>query len=69
MGGLLRGIGFPFGVTISSGESCNGDWRSLAVPSVKNVPVAGTDGKNEMNVPERVYGLYVLTVRKPMVFS
>ena len=31
LGGLLCGIGFTLGVTISTDESCDGDWGSLAV--------------------------------------
>ena len=27
-----------------------------------------TEGKNAMNLPDRVYGLYLLTVRTQMVF-
>ena len=32
LGGLLRVVVFPLGVKISSYESCDGDWGSLAVP-------------------------------------
>ena len=32
LGGLLNGLGLPLGVTLSSGESCDGDEGSLAVP-------------------------------------
>ena len=42
LGELLRGVGFPLGVTIFTGESCDGDRGSL-VPQV-NVYGAGTSG-------------------------
>ena len=38
---MLRGVGFPLGVTISDDESCNGDQGSLADPKV-NICGAGT---------------------------
>ena len=32
LGGLLRGVGLPLGVTLSADESCGVEWGSLAVP-------------------------------------
>ena len=32
LGGLLRGLGIPLGVTLYDDESCNGDGGSLALP-------------------------------------
>ena len=61
---MLCGAGFTLGVTLYADESCDGDGESL----VSKVNILGA-GINSMNVPERVYGIYVLTVRNPMVFS
>ena len=36
LGGLLRGLGFPLGVTLFSDQSCDGDGGSLVFP-YKNV--------------------------------
>ena len=67
MGELLRGVGLNLGVKISTDESCDGDEVSL----VKLVKIAKwlMEGTNGMNVTEMVYGMYVLTLHKPMVFS
>ena len=32
LGGFLRGLGFPLGITVSADESYDGDQGSLAVP-------------------------------------
>ena len=32
LGGLLHGVGFPLGVTLSDDDSCDGDGGSLSVP-------------------------------------
>ena len=32
LGGLLRGVRFTLGVTLSANKSCGGDWGSLALP-------------------------------------
>ena len=41
LGGFLRGLGFPLGVTISADESCNGNRVSLAL-TYKNIGEAFT---------------------------
>ena len=43
LGGLLRGGGFPLGVTLHDDESCGGDGGLLAL-SYKNMGESGTGG-------------------------
>ena len=40
LGGLLHGVGFTLGVSLSTYESCDGDGGSLAIP-LKNIGEAG----------------------------
>ena len=41
LGGFLRGLGIPVGVTLSYNESCNNDGGSLALPC-ENIGEVGT---------------------------